>query len=778
MSLLAVLTAAALVSGASVDVAAAPPGAGEVRITADRVSYDVSTGRVLLEGDARVVRGAVVLRARSATYDPETNEVRAAGGVLLTDAQRAIAADAIRAVLGGDMEAEGVLAFVKDQPADLSSIRDAEEARRAGRNRLTFSGARLRGNSAGRYRLDDARLTLCDCPGGGAPSWLVTAREADIIPGKRAILRWPVLRITPPAWSRPVPVLALPWLYVPLGDRQSGLLLPLVGSSAQAGFRIAQPLYLTLGRSADATLTPEYAFGRARDDVRAGKPAARGPGARLELRWAPAEAAEGRAELAWMNDLDSEPDGEGGHRWALALAHAQPLGARTDLRASLRLAGDPVWERDMNPDILRRAIPYQRSDVLLSHRREPVVLEGIASYLQPLRREGLPATPTYGPLGSDVGVASRWGSAGATFLPATLGPLRLSGRAGAARFGPATGDVDVVARPGATRADARAALELPLLVGGAVTVAPWLGGAALGYGFDGARDASAAAWGLVGATVGTEVSRSFGRLRHALAPRLEWRAGSRTVGDALSFPAYDALDRAEGGLLSASPGSFQQLRAAIATRLEGARATVARAEIGQDVDLVEGRFAETFASAAIAVGPLAADARARFFGIDGRGTPAPAVAIRSPLDDLTEFGAGVSLSSRRGDALRLGYFSVGPGGSGQLVAGLDPLFDVRALPIAPGAFASAGARAVLGPATVGYDAHFRGRASDVPLCSGVGGVRRAEAFAVQQHTGSLAWDSPCRCFRLAAVLRVNDCGEISWNASVDLARLTSGALSR
>jgi LPS-assembly protein len=279
--------------------------------------------------------------------------------------------------------------------------------------------------------------------------------------------------------------------------------------------------------------------------------------------------------------------------------------------------------------------------------------------------------------------------------------------------------------------------------------------------------------------VGTEVSRTFGTLRHALAPRLEWRAGSRTVGDALSFPAYDALDRAQGGLLSASPGSFQQLRAAIATRLEGARATVARAELGQDVDLADGRFAETFASGAFAVGPLAADARVRFFGIDGRGTPAPPVPIiRSPLDDLTEFGAGVSLSSRRGDALRLGYFSVGPGGSGGLVAGLDPLFDVRALAIQPGAYASVGARAVLGPATVGYDAHLRGRASDEPLCSGGTGLRRVEAFEVQQHTGSLVWESPCRCFRLAAALRVNDCGGRSWIASVDLARLASGALTR
>jgi LPS-assembly protein len=637
---------------------------GDVQVSADSVTYDVGTGRVVLEGNAVIRRGAVVLRARSAEWDPSTAEVRAAGGVLLTDATRVISADAIRAVLGGEMEAEGVLAFVKDQPVDLSGLRSGAEAGRTGRNRVTFSGERLRAGADGRLTLTGARLTLCDC-GGAPPSWEVTARHADVIPGKRAILRWSVVRIAPPFLERTVPVLVVPWLYVPLGERQSGLLLPLVASTGASGFSIGAPLFLTLGRSADATLTPEYAFGRSRDSVAEGKPAVRGPGARLELRFAPAEEAEGRVEGAWVRDLDRELGGEGGHRWALEGSHGQRLGERTGLHAGLRLAGDAVWVRDMTADVLARSTPYRRSDLLLSHRRESIVAEVAASYDQPFQPgKILPGEP-YGTLGAAAGVASRWASASATLVPLAAGPLRLSARAGAARFSDARRGVDVAGRPAATRADARAEISAPILVGGAVTVAPFVRGAALGYGFDEAEDPAASAWGIGGATLASEISRRYGAMRHAIVPRLEWRAGTHAAGEVLPFPAYDAHDRSSTALLSAAPGPFQQLRAAIENRLDGPSATAARVEVGQDVDLRAGRLAETFAGLGVSAGPVVADARASFFAADGRAEPARPARIPSSLDRFTELRGSVAVQDRRGDGIRAGFLAVGPGGSGR-----------------------------------------------------------------------------------------------------------------
>jgi LPS-assembly protein len=748
--------------------------AGDVEVTADSVTYDVGTGRVLLDGNAVIRRGAVVLRARSATWDPSSAEVRAAGGVLLTDAERVISADAIRVVLGDEMEAEGVLAFLKDRPVDLSGLASAAEAGRTGRNRVTFSGERLRAGADGRLTLGRARLTLCDCR-GGPPSWEVTARSADVIPGERAILRWSVIRIAPPFVGRTVPVLVVPWLYVPLGERQSGLLLPVVASTGASGFSIGEPLYLTLGRSADATLTPEYAFGRSRGSVAAGDPAVRGPGARLELRFAPAEGAEGRVEGAWLRDLDAEAGGEGGHRWAVEARHGQRIGARTGLQGALRLAGDAVWLRDMTADVLARSMPYRRSDLLLTHRREAVVAEVAASYDQPFQPVEILPGERYGTLGAAAGVASRWASAAATLVPLAAGPLRLSARAGAARFSDARSGVDVAGRPGVTRADARAEISAPILVGGAVTVAPFVRGAALGYGFDEAQDPAASAWGVGGAIVASEISRRYGGVRHAVAPRLEWRAGTGAAGEVLPFAAYDAHDRSSTALLSAAPGAFQQLRGAVESRLEGA-AGVARVELGQDVDLRAGRLAETFAALGVSAGPVVADARASFFAADGRPGPTRPARIPSSLDRFTELRASVAVQDRRGNGVRAGFFSVGPGGSGNLVAGIEPLFDLRPSALDVAAAATVGVSGALGPAQLGYDALLPGRATFVPSCAGSAREeRRVGAFDVQQHAASLSWRSSCRCFRIVAIARVTDCarglGDVSYSASIDFAGL-------
>jgi len=770
VTLLALATAGLLLGSAPL------AGAGDVQIEGD-VTYQIGTGRLLVEGGAVLRRGAIVLRARSATFDPATGEVRASGEVLLTDATRAIAAEAIIAVLGGDFEAERVVAFVKDRPVDLAAVASADEARRSGSNRLTFSGSRLRGDAAGRFRLQDARLTLCDCSPGAAPPWEVTAREADVIPGERAILSWAVLRITPRFLfvDRSVPVLILPWLYLPLGDRQTGLLLPALNSSEGSALTITQPLFVVLGRSMDATLTPEWSFGRSKDE------SVRGPGARLELRWAPAEGSEGRFEVAWVRDLDGEEGGEGGDRLALTGTHAQRLSAGTSLRTTFALYGDPVWVRDHAPNDLAGSVTHGRSDLLLSHRRDAVVLEAEAAYFQPFRPGGIVAGERYGTFGSALDAGSRLPGAHAILLPVAAGPVRLSGRVGAVRFAPLGGTVDSAGRPAASRADARLEASLPVLLGGAVTLAPFVRGAAVAYAFEGAAGDAAGGWGIAGAAVETEISRRFGDIRHAITPRLEWRTGSGAVGDGPAWGAYDPIDRTSTGLLSsAPPGGFQQLRAAVETRVLAGGAEILRLEAGQDLDLRGGRFGETFAAAAITAGPFSASGAARFLAIHGRRDPAePVPPIPSTLDRFTELTASLSVSDGRGDSFHAGFLAVGPGGSGLLVAGLDPIFDLRAASIEAAAQGTVGVRLAAGGATLGYDARVPGRATFVDTCTGgPGSERRVEAWQVQEHRVSLAWDSPCRCFRIAASLKVNDCGEVSPGFSIDLSRLGEGRFLR
>ncbi len=804
MPTLSALAVAGLVArlAAGAPPIALPPG-GDVRIEGN-LTYEPGTGVLLVQDGAVIRRGDVVVRARSATYDPATGEVRASGGVLLTDRTRFVKADAVRLVLDGPFEADGVVAFVKGVPTDLSRATTVDEARAAGRNRLTFSGSHLAGDERGRFVLENARLTLCDCPGGCAPSWELTSRRADVIPGVRATLSWPVLRVTPRFLfvDHPVPVLVLPWLYVPLGDRQTGLLLPEVLSTGNTGFTIAEPLYVTLGRSADTTITPVYAFGRRRSQVAEGKPSVRGPGARLELRWAPAEAAEGQLQLAYAYDLDREPGGEGGNRFALNGRHEQRISDRTYLDTAVRLPFDAVWVRDLTADVLGRDSPYARSDLLVSHRRGSLVLEGAADYLEPLRPDGylvkgvdaegraiFENAHDIGPLGAGLDVASRWPAASAALVPVALGPLRLSGRAGFARFAPPSsawdagacwnqpsgiGCKDPLRRAATDRADARAELSAPVVLGEVASLTPYVTGTAVGYAFEADHGPTASAWGMGGVALATEVSRRFGQLRHAIAPRLEWRAGTASAGEGIAWYAYDLYDRTGAGALTAAPpGVWQQLRAAVETRLSRGSADLVRVELGQDYDLRLDRFGETFGRADLTWRRLSLSASARAFAFEARPYPTPSPVIPSTfLDKFTELGASASISDVRGDLVRAGFYSIASGGSGNLLTGIDPLFDLR--PIATeSATASVGARAVWSGATLGYDVLLYGRDTYAPPCTGGGSARQVQAWHPQQQAATAVWDSPCHCFRVAAVVRLNDCGDWSYSATLDLSHLAA-----
>ncbi|WP_242344811.1 LPS-assembly protein LptD [Anaeromyxobacter terrae] len=815
--LLIAIALVARLAAAQAPAAAARRGAlpeGDIHVDAGTVTYDASTGSFLVEDGAVLRRGTVVLRARTARYDPETSEVVATGGVLLTDATRAVAAEGVTAVLGGPFEAQNVVAFLKTGPVELGGAESIDAARGMGPNRLAFSGTSLRGDPSGRLKLSGARLTLCDCGPGRAPSWEIRAGNADIIPGKRATLSWPVLYVTPRFLfvDHPVPVLPLPWLYLPLGDRQTGLLLPQLVSSGATRFAVDLPLFVTLGRSADLTFTPGYAFGQGSAAVAKGAASVRGPTARLEGRWAPAVGTQGRAELTWLRDLDAETNGESGNRYALSLGHAERFSDRTSLRADIALYGDPLLPRDFSTDILARGTSYRRSDVIAEHARDALVLEAGASYLQPL----LVSPEGYGLFGRDVDELHRWPWASATLLPTFLGPLRLEGRAGATRFAPAASldggslrglvadgspggtpyevprpsGVDRVLRPGASRGDLRLEIAAPLLVGNAVVLEPFVRGAALGYTFEDGMDPAAQAWGIAGTRLETTIGRAFGAIQHRVTPWVEWRIGSEAAGSADLPAAYDALDRVERSsvvsppgavqlplpILSATPrGRFQQLRAAVDTRLSLRGADLLRLELGQDYDLEADRFGETFATGALRTGRFSADASARFLAIDDRHEPVPVTGTprlpSSPLDRFTELRAWTSLSDRRGDALRLGILSIGRGASGTLVAGLDPLFDLRPAPLEAVPLGNAGVTARLGGATATYDVLFPSRRV-IRQCSGES-PREVSALHVQQQVATFAWQSPCRCFRVAAVVTLDDCGTVTPKAMIDLSPVGS-----
>jgi LPS-assembly protein len=684
--------------------------------------------------------------------------------------------------------------------------------------------------------LRGVRFTLCDCGQERAPTWELTSGNARV-DGDRVALSWPVFRVTPRVLliQHPVPVFVMPWISLPLTDRQTGLLFPEVGTRTVTGWGIGLPAFVTLGRSADLTATPEYFFGPKSPHQVGGS--VKGPGARLELRWAPAVRAEGGVLFHVLDDQDQERPGgagAGGLRLSIQGYHVHSLGPDTRLITRLNLSQDPYMFRDFRAAGLPQDAYYSRSDLLVSHRTGDWVLEGDAMYLEPLAvaQGSLVLRPSrFGWFGVQAPAPQRWPSAYADLLPVRLGPVQLQGRAGLTRYAPITGHrteilpSDPAANPGApregasvaegtvvvdpatgqvsihalpreavTRPDARLQLSVPTLVGDLVSLEPYLRGAALGYVFDASRGSSATAWGLAGLSASAELARRYRAFEHRIVPRLELLAGTAAwqanPGD--PFPAYDAWDRIDrdrrapvAGVadpqpvvqkLSAGPqGAYSQLRASIENRLDGGSGGSLAVQLGQDLDVRTGQLAETSASLVASKGPFAADAIARFLAFGGR---PPVAQTWSPswLDEFTRFRLAASIHDQRGDALRASLDSTGSGAVGAEGAGVDELFDLRPSGAWPDAWYSVGARVGLGGAGLDYTARFAARDMPSGSTTCTSGQRRTlHAGDVGGQTAVLTWDSPCHCFVARVLASLDACGDPSLGFDVDLSKILQGA---
>lgn len=601
----ACLAATAVIAAARADVpsdarAVTPDGKPTLELLeVGELTIATGSGAVSLGGGVRLRRGGMTLRADDAHWDPARQDLRARGNVLLTGPGRALLAESLHLGDGGAFEARGVRAWTKEGAGDLSLCRDAGEVERQGRSRFTFSGDRLSA-SAGEESLllEGARLTLCDC-GGEPPSWEIRARRADIVAGRGVTLEWPALWITPRflGVNRLVPVLGLPWGYLPLGERQTGLLPPEL--RLENGFTAGLPLFLALSRSWDATVTPEWITGPSRSKVDSDGRGVRGPGLGLELRWAPAEGASGALRLHLVHStLSAWPDGvwrpPGMDRIGLQFRHAQRLGEDGALVADLSAVGDPFYVADFTGDVLLRGASYRRSSLWAGLRTDDLLLSARAGYLEALSvdasdhraldRPAPAGRAPFGRFGTDLSTFHEIPALSLRLLPTrVLGPLRLGGLLELSRFAPLRGstgdegtdgigpgdrgwgaaavtaerktgyraaDGDGTERDGAwqpgerlaaSRAHLRAELSAPIAAGRFLLAEPWLAAAASGYALDasGARDATqqAAARLLGGLALTTELWRTFGdgagRLLHLVQPRAEWRFGTRVTGPAL-----------------------------------------------------------------------------------------------------------------------------------------------------------------------------------------------------------------------------------------------------
>src|SRR2546422_5617075 len=272
---------------------AGPPGA-EVEIEADRIYYAWEKQLLQLEGHVVARRGPGLLRAASGSLDRAHGILKLEGGVLGVQDHQVFLADAAVVDLNSrSAELTKAVLLLKAGPPN-------PDAPRAGQNTLILHGAHVWQLERGHFLAENVTLTPCDC--AGDPDYELLARTAEIGDDRASLrgVRLHLLGATLPLFP----------LSLPLTNRQSGLLAPLFGYGGPLGFTYAQPVFLTLGRSYDLTVTPGWMTGGHMHQQSLGNRSIKGPRLGLEERYAPVEGTSGSLALDLFYDLDQhDPSG-------------------------------------------------------------------------------------------------------------------------------------------------------------------------------------------------------------------------------------------------------------------------------------------------------------------------------------------------------------------------------------------------------------------------------------------------------------------------------------
>ena len=203
-----------------------------VFIRADRIA-GIAEQFLEAEGGVELRTRTQTIRADWLRYDIVSDEIWGKGSVVLRQ--------------GIDWVTGPELRFKRD--AEIGFFRDARFY--FGENGARGTAADLQFAGPDRYDVVDARFTTCAAP---REDWYLAldTMELDmdrkIGTGRNATLHF-----------LGAPVAYTPWIQFPLsGERKSGFLVPVLGSSESRGFEVATPYYLNLAPDYDATLVPRY----------------------------------------------------------------------------------------------------------------------------------------------------------------------------------------------------------------------------------------------------------------------------------------------------------------------------------------------------------------------------------------------------------------------------------------------------------------------------------------------------------------------------------------
>ena len=209
-----------------------------VTFEADNLQYDRDSGIVTATGHVEAFQNGHVLHADKVTYDRNTNVAAASGHVIIIEPDGQVLYSDYAELTGGMRE--GVL---KGMRLTL-----------AANGKLVANGARrTEGKVNEMSRVVYTTCNLCKKDPSRPPLWEIRARTGvQDSENKRIEYQDATLDI----YGFPVAYLPYFWHADPSVRRESGFLVPSVGSASHLGQFIAVPYYWVLDNESDVTLTP------------------------------------------------------------------------------------------------------------------------------------------------------------------------------------------------------------------------------------------------------------------------------------------------------------------------------------------------------------------------------------------------------------------------------------------------------------------------------------------------------------------------------------------
>ncbi len=194
------------------------------RIHADSVQLNQETGEVVAQGHLRVAGGDndEYIQASHGTFNLRTGTGR------FYDVSGSAGS---RAVGSPATSAPGVRGLESPNP-------------------FLFSGRMLDKTGPADYTIYDGTVTSCLLP---RPDWLFSSHKLQLEGGKAHAVNSTFHLLG-------LPVFFLPYVTAPMqpDQRQSGILIPVLGDSSTKGITVGEQAYITLGRSADLTVGLVY----------------------------------------------------------------------------------------------------------------------------------------------------------------------------------------------------------------------------------------------------------------------------------------------------------------------------------------------------------------------------------------------------------------------------------------------------------------------------------------------------------------------------------------